>query len=57
MNAKIIEQDTMCGYREYSVYKVSSILVIYKLMKQYTTCENIIELSKLLCCAHSIGLA
>ena len=57
VNAKIIEQNTIGGYREYSIYKNSIIFVTYKMIKQYTTCEDITELSKLLCCTHSISQA
>ena len=41
---------------EYYDYKISSIFVIYKMIEQYTACEDITELSKLLCFTHSIGL-
>ena len=46
------EQDAI----EYYDYKISSIFVIYKMIEQYTACEDITELSKLLCFTHSIGL-
>ena len=50
------EQDTICGYRECCDYKIFSIFVIYKMTKQYTICEDIIDILKLLCCTHSISL-
>ena len=37
-------------FQKYSDYKVSSIFVIFKMIEQYTDFEDIIELSKLLCC-------
>ena len=50
------EQDTICGYREYCDYKISSVFVICKMIKQYTICEDIIDILELLCCTHSVGL-
>ena len=50
------EQDTICGCVEYCDYKISSVFVIYNMIKQYTICVDIIDILKLLCCTHSIGL-
>ena len=42
------EQDTFSGYKEYYDYKIFSIFVIYKMIEQYTTSEDITDFSKLL---------
>ena len=55
--SKMNEQDTICGYREYCDYKISSIPFNYKMIEQYTTCNDTIEPSKLLRYMPSVGLA
>ena len=47
---------TICGCRERCDYKIFPVFVIYKMIKQYTICEDIIDILKLLCCTHSISL-
>ena len=48
------EEETICEYSEYYDYKIDSIFVTHKMIEQYTTCEDITELSKLLCFTHSV---
>ena len=41
------KKGTICVYQEYSECKISSICLIYKMIEQYKTCEDIIDISKL----------
>ena len=58
VNAKIteLEKHLFKFVQKYCDYKISSIFVIYKITEQYTSCGDIIEISKLSCATHSLGL-